>query len=117
MQVSPTVRIRKTTHRYWWVEEQKADGTWLIVDSYRNQKAARAAALEEEGRTSWQRIQGHQGRISWIYKDDWRFCIWHKQVMRDRPYVVLDHAQRELGRWATLNQARIALLLCRAELP
>jgi hypothetical protein len=35
--------------------------------------------------------------------------------MRDKPFVLLEH-QKEINRWPTLNQARIALLVRRSEL-
>jgi predicted DNA-binding WGR domain protein len=110
------IRIRKTSHKYYWVEEQKADGTWLIIDSFDNRQAAqRNAALELVGDRAWARYQGHKNRVSWIFRDDWRLSIWHHQIMRDKPFVVLEH-QKEISRWPTLNQARIALLMHRSEL-
>ena len=109
-------RIRRTRHKFFWLEERKKDdGAWLIVDSFRTKSEAQMAATRETHEASWVRHVGHKNRVSWVFKDDWRLSIWHHQIMRDKPFVVLEN-HKEISRWPTLNQARIALLVRRTEL-
>jgi len=76
------IRIRKSSHGYYWVEERRGDGSWLIIESFKERKEALLAAAEEKaGRAAWTRYQGHQGRVSWVFKGDWRLSIWHKHFI------------------------------------
>jgi hypothetical protein len=108
-------RIRKTQHKFFWLEECKDDGAWLIIDSFRTKSEAQMATTRERHEPSWVRHTGHKNRVSWVFKGDWRLSIWHHQIMRDKPFVVLEN-HKEISRWPTLNQARIALLVRRTEL-